>query len=358
MAYLRTSVNHLRKDMIIAGDVYTNNGVTLVAAGTPVSKEVIALLTKHFIDSVLVEYKNDIESVTIRDKAEENLIMEEQFQEFRERFQVAEDTLSQNLRNIFERNEDIQVESLIETLNEVIEKVDDDTNLIHMLTRMKKVTTGLYQHSINVALIGQVLAKWLQCSKEDIEAVIIAGLLHDIGFLNVPEEKLRQITFMDELENCDAGKHAIVGYNRIKNQQIDGRIKQAVLTHHERLDGSGFPLQVSHPDINRISCMIAIADIYDILTMEEAGRPAMSAFTALGVMEEKGYGRLDSHLLMRFMTNIADSLIQHRVLLSNGQVGKVIMINKFDISRPLIQTEDSFVDLSQEKMISVKEILD
>lgn len=55
----------------------------------------------------------------------------------------------------------------------------------------------------------------------------------------------------------------------------------------------------------------------------------------------------DSHFLLRFVTNIADAMIQHQVLLSNGQVGKVVMINKYDVSKSLIQVEDTFIDLGR-----------
>lgn len=56
MAQMRVTVNRLRNNMIIAKDVYTNTGIILIAEGTPVTKEVISLLTKHFIDSVIVDY--------------------------------------------------------------------------------------------------------------------------------------------------------------------------------------------------------------------------------------------------------------------------------------------------------------
>lgn len=55
----------------------------------------------------------------------------------------------------------------------------------------------------------------------------------------------------------------------------------------------------------------------------------------------------DFHFLLRFVTNIADAMIQHQVLLSNGQVGKVVMNNKYDVSKSLIQVEDTFIDLGR-----------
>lgn len=272
MAYLKVSVNFLRKGMVIVKDVYTKAGPPLVVAGTPVTKEVINLLTKHFVDTVMVEYVSDTSNLYSARQGIDSKVTEKEFKKFQEEFYVAEENIAQNLRAVVEGNKDIQVRVLLDNLNAIIERADGEANLITMLMRMKTASAGLYQHSMNVALFGQILAKWLQCSKEEIELIAIAGLLHDIGFVNLPKEKMKFFTFQDDLEVSDRGKHAIDGYNIIKNQNIDSRIKQAVLMHHEGLDGSGFPLQVSHFDINQISRIIAIADTYDILTMKEEGR--------------------------------------------------------------------------------------
>lgn len=78
-------------------------------------------------------------------------------------------------------------------------------------------------------------------------------------------------TFHAEIEGGPYIKHAVLGYNLLKDKNIDIKVKQAVLTHHERQDGSGFPLKVSKENINYISRIIAIADTYDTMIMAEEG---------------------------------------------------------------------------------------
>lgn len=358
MAHLRVSVNRLREGMMIASDVYSRAGAVLVSEGSVVTREVLNLLTRHFIDSVVVEYKT--EQTPVLESAQEAAprVTEKQFQEFQQHFQVAENTLSQNLKDIVYQSKDVNVSLLLDTLNGVLDKSDNETNLTDMLMMMKKRTEGLYTHSINVALFGQILAKWLGCTKEEIEFVSVAGLLHDIGLLKFSKEKQTNFKFRDELEKGSYEKHIIYGYNLIKDQDVSKDIKQAVLTHHERLDGSGFPLQVDRTNINKISRIIAIADTYDTFTMKEEGVESMSAFSAVKRMEEISYNKFDSQFFMTFTSHIAETMIQHRVMLSDGREGQVVMINKYDLSRPLIQVGSGFVDLSKKKELFVKELLD
>lgn len=360
MSHLRIHTNHLRKDMVIVNNVHSRTGAILVPEGTPVTKDVVALLTRHFIEYVIVDYQTDGYPPPVAQPSPWDTphIDEKQFEEFKESFQIAEETLSQTLREIVEKNNDIDVPGLLNMLNQIVEKSENDMNLCDMLLHMKKNVETLYTHSINVALYAQILAKWMNFSPWDIEPVIISALLHDIGILKFPEEDLKNFTFKQELKKGRYEKHTIYGYNLIKDKDIDIRIKQAILTHHERFDKSGFPLQVSSKNINPISRIIAIADVYDTLIMKETGEESLSPFIALREMEKNDYHKLDSQMLMTFLSKVVYSFIQHTVLLSNGEHAQIILINKYNLSRPLVQVGSSFVDLNIRTDLQIVELLD
>ena len=148
------------------------------------------------------------------------------------------------------------------------------------------------------------------------------------------------------------------GYNLIKKMNIDQRIKQAVLTHHERVNGSGFPLQVMGDNINWISRILAVADTYDALTMRQGDKAGISAFEAIKKMEDEGYNRLDANYLMTFLKRIAETMIQRNVILNDGRMGRVVMINKYKLSCPLVQVGDTFVDNAKQSRYYIQEILE
>lgn len=358
MTRLEVAVDRLKKGMIIAEDVYTNAGVILVAEETPVTKEVVNLLSRHFIEKVMIRYQSPKNAPKEEEIDKEFVVGEEQFEEFKESFEVAENTLADNLKDIVYNSKDVDVQGLLDTMNGILEKSNNEINLCNMLLMMKRNTESLYTHSINVSIFGQILAKWINCTQEEIENVAIAGLLHDIGILKFPEEKMQNFTFCEEMEEGRFEKHVVYGYNMIKNQDIHEDIKKAVLTHHERMNGSGFPLQTDAEGINKISRILAIADIYDTFTMKEEGVETMSVLAALKQMEKMNFDSvLDSSILMKFVSHIAQTIVNQNVLLSDGRVGKIVLINQFDIARPLVQIGTEFLDLSKQNSIHIREVL-
>lgn len=355
MAHIRMSVNRLRKGMILGNSVFSRSGVILVTEGTEVTKDVVDLLTKHFIDSVVVEYQTEIPIPQCKPKPH---ISEEQLKEFKETFQVAEQTLSDKFKEIASNNNDVDVQGMLGMLNSIVDKSGDNVNLCDMLSHMKQNAESLYTHSINVALFGQVLGQWMKMEKYELEFIAVAGLLHDIGLLQYMKDGSTGIRFEDEMKRGRYEKHVVQGYNMIKDKELDVRIKQAVLTHHERLDGSGFPLKIAVANINRISRVIAIADAYDTLTMKEEGKKPLSTFAAVKILEDTGHHKYDSQMLLTFVSRLINDSIQHEVRLNTGETGRIVMINKFNLTRPLIRTEDGFIDLSLRTDLDIAEVLD
>lgn len=361
MACFRVHTDRLRKGMIIKSAVYARTGAVLVPVDTPVTKEVVDLLTRHFIDYVMVDYQAAVSNpADIPSPESVPQIKEQQIEEFKGNFKIAETALSENLKDIVTKEKDLDVSLLLDMLNSIVEKSENEVNLCNMLFMMKSNAEGLYTHSINVAIWGQILAKWMNFNPKDIELVGITGLLHDIGLLAMTDdaELPAGFTFHDELNGGKYGKHTIEGYNLLKEKNIDLKVKQAILTHHERQDGSGFPLKIKFQNINSISRVIAIADTYDTLTMKESGVTARSPFWILKHLEDTGHQKFDSDMLMTFISHITNNFIRHNVRLSNGSIGQIVLINKYNLTRPLVQVANKFIDLAVRKDLTIKEILD
>lgn len=361
MAKMKVHTDRLRKGMIIRNNVYTNTGLLLVSENTPVTKDILELLSKHFIDYVIAEYGQELASnpVHIMSGAEREEKMRRKAA-VKEEIHVAEKILSTTLQAIVSQDEEIDVNGLLGTVNNIIEQAEQNLSLADLLDSMRESQESLYKHSINVSIMGQILAKWLEFTKDEIEMVTIAGLLHDIGIVNLKVENMDSGFFKEVWENKKRRyeKHVIDGYNIIKNKNIDPQVKQAVLTHHERIDQSGFPLQVPVTNINKISRVVAIADTYDILTMQEKDEEMFSALNVLKYLQELTFSKLDPNMLITFIDKITHSYIQRTVELSDGRVGTIVTINKQSITKPLIKTETTFVDLIKHPDIEIVRFLD
>lgn len=358
MANIRMKTNRLKKGMVISSDVYTRSGVVLVPENTVVTKEVYDLLTRHFIDEVTVEYEvKTAPAPTPASAPPTPRIDEKKLQEFTKTYKIAEETLSQNLKDIVNNDKDVDIASLLDLLHSIINKSDGDLNLCDLLFNMQHSSETLYSHSINVSLYAQLLGRWVNFTREEIELVSLAGLLHDIGHLKYPDADQQSFSLHEGMIKACHEQHPTFGYRLVQHKNVDFRIKQAILTHHERMDKSGFPLGVSFNNLNSIARAIAIADSYVTLITEEYGHPALTPFEALKKLQENDFNKYDSRYLMTFIDRIAQNYIQHEVLLSNGQTGVIIMLNKTDLTRPLVQIGSMFLDLALQTDISIKKIL-
>lgn len=357
MANLRIRTNRLQKGMIIKSDVYNRTGTLIVPADTVVTKEVFDLLTRHFIAAVIVDGPSPLGSSDTSSLPKEPGIDPKKMEEFTQAFHVAEETLAQNLKDIALQDKEVNITALMDMVNTVVNKADGDINLCDMLFRMKHSSETMYSHSINVSLYSQLLAQWMNFYKDDFEAVALAGLLHDIGHLKYPENEQKSFSLHNELTRRYHDQHPIFGYRLVQQKNIDYRVKQAILTHHERVDESGFPMGVSLQNINHIARILAVTDTYTTLITDEPGFPAMTPFAALQYLEQQEFNKFDSSYLLVFIERIAQNFIRHEVQLNDGQVGTIVMLNKVDLTRPLVQVGTHFVDLAMRKDLTIVKVL-
>ena len=143
----------------------------------------------------------------------------------------------------------------------------------------------------------------------------------------------------------------------LKELPIDKHIKNAALMHHERSDGSGYPIGMKGDDIDKYARIVAIADVYEAATAPRVYRKGLSPFEVFGMFEKEGIQKYDTHLIMTFMEKLADTYMLNRVRLSNDKVGKIVYINKQAVSRPVVKCGEEFIDLTKEKDITITEIV-
>ena len=361
------SVEELEEGMLITADIYSRGGVIIVPENTTVTTGVLNILAKHAIMEVIIG-EEDGETKEEETEADDLCIPEDAIgvvnapdeqqnrqQTFEETFKIAENNLGNALLKLI-KGESMDVYDLLDIVDTVAAKADNDVHLFDMLFKMKHTSDSLYMHLISVSVYAQLLAKWMDLPEEEIEFAGIAGLLHDAGLLICNKEGEKNITLHGEYENTCGANHMVYSYNLIKDMDLDIRLKQAVLTHHERMDLSGFPNKLSYKSLNNVSRVLALADAYDTLTMSEEGYEAMAPLAALGYMFDNCYIKFDTEMMICFIQHLVQNFIQYEVVLSDGQRGKIVMPNKKEPARPLIMVNGGFVDLALRKDLTIKEM--
>jgi len=241
---------------------------------------------------------------------------------------------------------------------DLFDSIENNLEVFDLLHNMRENNDSTYAHSLNVALISSVIGKWLEFDKRDMDVLTMGALFHDIGKVMIPESILNKKEKLAEQEYTIIKTHTLQGYNILKNLDLDERVALAALMHHERCDGSGYPIGLDGGQISDFAKIVAIADVYDAMTSSRLYRDGTCPFKVISIFEQEGLSLYDPSYLLTFLRNIVNSYVQNTVLLNTGQRGTVVMINNLALSRPVVQlNRGGYIDLYRQPEITIEAIL-
>lgn len=348
--------NDLLPGMVVVSDVYSLSNQLIIAHNTTLTDFLIEQLKLNSVPEVTVA--GPITSVPSENESYSEKITHSQgFRQFKQKFSENTRHLQNTISGILESNEPVDAEALITETKNMISPRATSIEIFDMIHNMRSYDDSTYAHCMNVALICRVMAKWLNLSDSDTEVLTLCGLLHDIGKIGIPDSIVKKPGKLTDEEYAIIKEHSQKGYDILNNQDIDERIKLATLQHHERCDGSGYPNALKTNEISDFAKLVAIADVYDAMTSRRVYRDGLCPFEVISIFEEEGLQKYDPQFILTFLERIGSSYINNNVLLSDGRVGEVVLINKNSLSRPMIKVNDEYVDLSKNLNIKIEKIV-
>ena len=368
----RVYLSELRPGMVLGEHIYSiDNEHVIVPKGSALNENLISKLRLQTAIQVLIEDEEDTASVPMFSKERmeeyevdpdgpshaEKVRATPEFKQFKEDFEETFSVFGNKINDVLTGNSDFEPEQLTEPVMDLIHNASSPSGMFDMLHSLRQYSDETYAHSVNVALIANALGQWLRLPEEDLEVLTQAGLLHDVGKLLVPREILAKPAMLSEKEREIIEQHPQKGYDLVKYTHIDERIKNAILMHHERCDGSGYPSRLPANQIDTFAKYIAIADVYDAITSARVYRDALCPFIAIELMESEGLQKYDPQGVMTFMTNVVNVYLFNRVRLSDGSVGDIVFINRDKFSRPTVRVESHYIDLSHTPELFIEEII-
>lgn len=172
---------------------------------------------------------------------------------------------------------------LIESEKKLKDILLDSVALLAAIVEMRDPYTAGHQH--RVAEIAVAIAKILHLSEAQIEGIHLAGVVHDVGKIQIPAEILSKTGGLGDIEYMLVKEHARNGYDLLKTVDYPWPIAKIVLQHHERLDGSGYPQALKGEEILFEARIIAVADVVESMTSHRPYRPALGIDAALEEIE-------------------------------------------------------------------------
>ena len=130
-------------------------------------------------------------------------------------------------------------------------------------------------HQERVALLAVAIAGEMGLPEDRIQGVGVAAVLHDLGKIDIPAEILSKPTLLKEKEYSLIQDHSFAGYEILKNVDFPWPVAQAVLQHHERLDGSGYPYGISGDEILLEARILAVSDVVEAMSSHRPYRPSL-----------------------------------------------------------------------------------
>ena len=354
--------SELKEGMVTLTDTYSTKGKLILPKNTVITKSIITRLISN--DVLFVEVED--ESIELKNEAgifsdfgidEEAIKAKPEYKKFRRRYEKNILDVGEHLNDIVSKNAKLDTDAMLESTLNIIKAADSPLSIFTMLSTMKDYDDSTYNHSLNVALICNIFSKWLNLSEEDTKIVTTCGLFHDVGKLLIPDSIIKKPGKLTAEEYKIVQTNSKLGYDLLKKKNADIHVQYAALMHHEKCDGSGYPLGLTDNQIDWAAQIVTIADIYEAMTAKRVYRGALSPFTVINNFEENGLRKYNPKFLLTFLENVVNSYMNCKVKLSNGEEGDIVYINKVSLSKPLIKTKDNFIDLSKNYDVSIESIL-
>lgn len=348
----RIPISRAMPGMELAKDIYSRNDQMILGRGSILDAQKISKIMFYSIDTITI-YKQASE---VEKTLTEQLKSSIEFREFSQRYDETLNTFKLELNRVITENGEIDEDLLIGQIENMIVQTGSGARIFNMLHCIRDYDDTTYMHSVNVSLICNCFATWLGMSDEDTRVITLGGILHDIGKTSVPHSILQKPDLLTPEEYNVAKLHTVQGYNIMKSKKIDDRIKMIALQHHERFDRSGYPFGKSGDEIEPLSMIVAIADVYDAMTSDRVYRPRICPFDVIQDIEDSNH-KYNPKFTIPLLQQITEVYINHTVRLSDDTVGKVVLLNKNELSKPIVQVDDGFVDLAKERKIKIREIM-
>lgn len=313
------SMEHIKEGMIVGRKVVGNNGQLLLNYGAKIESGYIDKIRQLGYMGIYIEdeLSSGIEVVEVIDSTLRHKTVDA-IKGFCQKAEQGQGLKQKDMANI----------SFL--VNEILDKILEDKHILVNMMDLKIFDDYTFSHSVNVGILSMSLGAFMNIGREPLYQLGLASVMHDLGKVFIPKAILNKPGKLTDMEFVVMKTHSEKGYEHlIHSLKFPEVISTAVLDHHERYDGSGYPNQKTGNQISRLGEIIALTDVFDALTSDRPYRKALTPSEATEYVMGGCNTQFSEQAVKAFLNKIAPYPVGTLVKLSNGMIG-IVMANYSD----------------------------
>ena len=335
------SIDELKEHDILARDVLSDGYNVFLYKNT--------ILNKKYIEKL----KNlNIQYVYIQDNIpqEEIAVLKKEIEE-KSKSKVKEVILKHTYNNSNE------LKALSETADNIIVNILEEDEVVENIYDIKERSADIYMHSISICVLATLVALKLGLDQERVHDIGVGCLLHDLGLRYMMiEYEDQDIETLSNKELVEYKKHPVYGYTALKNENwLSKKSKEIILCHHEKIDGSGYPLHATEISVD--TKIVSVCDAFDEMICG-IGRKRMKIYEAVEYLKSFKNILFDGKIVDALLDFAAVYPSGSVIVTNEGDIAVVIRQNKGFPERPIIQlTRDKFGNpIDDDKIIDLVKV--
>jgi len=219
----------------------------------------------------------------------------------------------------------LDAEDALPIVEEISTSVLRNPGALISLARLKNKDDYTYMHSVAVCALMVSLARQLGLDETQTRQAGLAGLLHDVGKMMIPLEILNKPGKLTDAEFEAVKSHPAQGHKiLLEGKRIGGVALDVCLHHHERVDGTGYPENLTNEQISLYAKMGAVCDVYDAITSDRPYKNGWEPAESIRKMAEWSNGHFDPVIFQAFVKSIGIYPVGSLVRLESGRLGVII----------------------------------